>query len=198
MRPNVLRTMRYASMVFFPLFWGMALIASDGVALVLGDKWIGMVIPFQLVCIVLPLRALSALVPPALFGIGRPMVNVVNMAISLVVMFVAFLIGSQSGIVGLAMAWLIAYPVVFLVISARSFRVLSVPYFDFLNSIFGACLASAVMVFFVLAVQSVLPDSMPTIHRLVITISSGFFMYLMMIWLYNRNIIVEVRELIGF
>jgi teichuronic acid exporter len=79
------------SLACFPAFLGLAAVAGDVVPVLLGDRWEGLVVPVQLMCLVLPFRALAVLLTPPLFGVGRPGIVVGNNGISLVVMTAAFL-----------------------------------------------------------------------------------------------------------
>ena len=82
---NLLWSVRMVSLICFPAFLGMAAVAGDLVAVFLGPRWHGVIVPIQLLCLVLPLKTLSALLPPPLFAVGRPALNVINTAISLIV-----------------------------------------------------------------------------------------------------------------
>jgi O-antigen/teichoic acid export membrane protein len=142
---NLLQAVRVVSLFAFPVFIGVAAVAADLVPLVIGDRWVDVVKPLQLISVVLPLKAVAVLVPPALFAIGRPGMNLTNMLISLAIMTVAFMIGVGSGVVGLATAWVIAYPVVFLITNFRALRVLGVPLKELIASIAIPAGAAALM-----------------------------------------------------
>lgn len=137
---------RLASFFTFPLFFGMAAIAPEAIPVVLGEKWSPAVLPFQLLALVMPLRQLNVINTPALMGIGRPDVNVVNLLIALVIMVPAFLIGVQWGVIGVCLAWVIAYPVYFAIMLWRSLAVLQVSARSYLGAILPSALTAAVMV----------------------------------------------------
>jgi hypothetical protein len=63
-RRNVLRLSRLSSAISFRLF-GMAAIALLLVPLLLTERWAEVTIPFQLICLTLPLRILSTVLAPA-------------------------------------------------------------------------------------------------------------------------------------
>jgi O-antigen/teichoic acid export membrane protein len=142
---NVLRGVRLSSLLAFPFYFGLAVIAPECIPLILGDKWAGIVPPLQILCLVFPLRTVAAILPPALYAVGRPGVNLANVLIALVLMSVAFLLGVQNGVVGLATAWAIAYPLVFLISSARGLRALVIPARSFAGAVLPAAAAGAVM-----------------------------------------------------
>jgi teichuronic acid exporter len=193
-RRNLLRAVQSVSLVCFPAFLGMAAVAGDLVPVVLGPRWVGLILPFQLLCLVLPLKALAALFPPALFGIGRPAVNVVNMAITLVAMTVAILIGVRYGIVGMCLAWVITYPGVFAVIAWRSLRTLDTRINTFLGRCAFPAVASLAMALSVVALRDVLGSVGVSPLRLGLLVASGVALYGGGVLAFQRG---EVRGLLS-
>jgi O-antigen/teichoic acid export membrane protein len=195
-RQNMLKAFRYANLLFLPVFWGMALVAGDALPLILGEHWGSAVIPFQLICIILPLKAIAALVPPALFGIGRPLVNVGNMAISLVLLAVGFAVGARWRLVGLAAAWLVVYPIVFAIVTTRALGPLGLRWADLLRGWRGPWLAALAMSAAVYGVQA-LGEEWSTILRLLLSVISGAAVYVAAIHLIDRSAVNELRGLMG-
>ena len=195
-RDNVLRAIRFGFAIFLPVLWGMALVAPDGIPLLLGEDWRHLVLPIQLISAVLPLKAIAALLPPALFGIGRPAVSAVNMGITASIMAVAFYLGAQSGLTGLAMAWPIAFPFAFAIIAFRSLPVLGVGFGAFWGSVRASLFSGVVMAGTVIAVQAGLADSEPLL-RLLASVASGALAYAAMMRLLDRTAIPELRRLLA-
>lgn len=195
-RQNMLTAFRYANLVFLPVFWGMAWVAADAFPILLGEKWEASIVPFQIICVILPLKAIGALLPPALFGLGRPGVNVVNMAISLVLLTAGFAVGSSRGLVGLASAWLVVYPVVFVITTSRALPVIGLRWRDMIAGWRGAWLAAAVMSAAVWSVQAVAGDWLPAV-RLVSAIAAGAVGYVGTILLVERAAVAELRGLLA-
>jgi O-antigen/teichoic acid export membrane protein len=195
-RQNMLKAFRYANLLFLPVFWGMALVATDALPLILGEHWATAVVPFQMICVILPLKAIAALVPPALFGIGRPLVNVGNMAISLALLAVGFGVGARWGLVGLAGAWMAVYPVVFVGVVTRALGTLGLWWADLLRGWRGPWVAALAMATAVLGVQ-ILGEGWSTILRLVLAILSGAVAYVAAIHLVDRAAVNELRALLA-
>ena len=126
-RRGVLRAMEAVSFLAFPTSLGMAAVAPEAIAIFLGPKWTDVVVPFQILCLTLPFRAIGLLFAPALFGTGRPRIAVENNAITLAAMSVALLVGVQWGVVGLCVGWLIGYVPVFCVTAYRALARLEIP-----------------------------------------------------------------------
>ena len=127
LRHGMLRALESASVLAFPIFVGMAAVAPEAIAIFLGPKWTDAVVPFQILCLPLPFRAIGLLFAPALFGTGRPRIAVENNAITLAVMSVALLVGVHWGVVGLCVGWLVGYIPVFFVTSYRALAALEIP-----------------------------------------------------------------------
>ncbi len=156
-RRNALRTIQAVSFIAFPVFFLMTAVAPEAITFVLGEKWAAIVLPFQVLCLIMPLRALSPILPPAVFATGQPMVNLVNMIITFVVMAAAFLVGVRYGIVGVCIAWVAAYPFVFLVATQRCARVLGLSLGDVLRQIWFPFSASAAMLLIVMGLKTGFP-----------------------------------------
>lgn len=194
-RRNVLKAIRLGSIVFFPAFLGMAAVAPHLIPLLLGPKWAKMVVPFQLICLILPLKAFDPVVSPAVLGIGKPGVIFVNQAIAFAIMPIAFLIGVHDGINGLCLAWIIAYPLVFLLTTFRNLKVLGIPFLDFISEIKFAVASSLVMTLAVMTISHVLRDSSTGAMILAISISSGILIYVFMVCTFNPSLITEFRQI---
>ena len=126
-RHGMLEALAAVSLLAFPTFCGMALVAPEALLVFVGPKWSDAVVPFQILCLLFPFRALSVLFPPALFGMGRPRVAVENNAITLVSVAIALIVGVQWGIIGLCVGWLVGYVPVFCMTAYRSLSSLDIP-----------------------------------------------------------------------
>lgn len=100
------------SVLVFPLTTGLALTAREFVPIVFGARWVPMIVPLQLLAIYASIRAI---VPPAsnvLFVTGDTRFLLKQSAVAAVALPVAFLIGSQWGTFGIAVAWMVAHPLI--------------------------------------------------------------------------------------
>lgn len=195
-RRNVLRALQAVSLLALPTSVGMAVVAPEFIQLVLGPKWIQTVAPFQIVCLILPLRALGALLPPALFGIGQPFVNIVNMAITLGVMSVAFLVGIQYGIIGLCLGWAVAYPLVFCVTAHRSLRALGIPVREAVSVVRFPVGATLIMAVGVIGGRTALDAVLAPPALLASLVVLGVGIYAGMVIGFNRNAFPAFRGLL--
>jgi O-antigen/teichoic acid export membrane protein len=194
-RRNLLRTVSLIAYAGFPLFFGMAAVAPEAIPLLLGPKWSAIILPFQLICLVLPLKSISPILPPAVFAIGRPRVNVENMAFTLAFMTAAFLAGIGGGITGIALAWVAAYPVVFLITARRCLRTLRLPVRLFLREMQFPFLAGLAMLCSLLAARRALAPLQP-LTLLASLIGLGAAVYAGLVLVFRREAYGRFKALI--
>ena len=180
----------------FPAFFGMSCVAPELIAVLLGEKWAAAALPMQVLALVMPVRAIANLLPPLLWGVGRPDVSATNFLIAAVCMPIAFYIGAQHGPNGLAMAWVIGYPLVALICIFRACRVINLGFGRFLGAMVKPALASTVMYGCVLLTKSgflVLPGQLLELAQLVIV---GALAYMATMLVLSREGLEETLELL--
>jgi hypothetical protein len=96
---------------------------------------------------------LSSIASPALAGIGRPDVSIKNLIIASIIMPIAFLIGVNWGLLGVALAWAIAYPVTFSIMQFRALRVLEVSIKEYLKEVSKPIIPAILMYLSILFVR---------------------------------------------
>jgi O-antigen/teichoic acid export membrane protein len=166
-RRGVVRAMESVSLLAFPTFLGMAAVAPEAIAIFLGPKWTDAVVPFQILCLALPFRAVGLLFAPALFGTGRPRIAVENNAITLAVMAVALLLGVRWGIVGLCVGWLVGYVPVFCVTAYRALATLEIPIGRVVAAIGSPLAATLAMGVGVVGARVLVAEALPPLAALV-------------------------------
>lgn len=194
---HFLKSVRLMSFIAFPVFFGIASVATEIVDIFLGEKWKLVSIPLQLLSLVLPLRMLQSIVPSALMGLGRPDINVKNQSIACVIMPVGILIGLNWGLTGVCLAWVFVYPMYFVIMLLRSLPTLGVKFVDYLNAIRDPLLCSILMFAAVYFMRVFLDAySVSMIVQMVILVTTGAIAYLLMTLLIQRQIFQEVRDLV--
>jgi O-antigen/teichoic acid export membrane protein len=103
----------------------------------------------RILCLVGALRAVSFVGPPLLDGIGRPELTLRYMVIAALAVPASFvlgaiLLGSQLGLLSVAVAWVAGYPIAFAALSYLVTRSIALPVRDYLRAgwgIIACCLA---------------------------------------------------------
>ncbi len=122
-----LKSLRMAAYVFFPLFWGLGVIAEPLVAVAFGDKWRSVILPMEILAIPMPLRALKEMSQPLARAIGRPDASLTVNAIAAVVVIPLQVLGMiRFGMAGVAGGWAVGYPIVYSFVIWLFARMLSV------------------------------------------------------------------------
>ena len=137
-----------------PVMVGMALVADDGLVVVLGEKWSRAVVPFQLLSLSGLFRIYSGMYPMLFNALGRPELNF-KVSLFCAVVFPLAYYGAvlYAGMIGVCLVWMIVYPLVVLGMIHFTRHVTGVGLGDLFSSqrtILGGTLAMAAVV---LAVQ---------------------------------------------
>jgi O-antigen/teichoic acid export membrane protein len=197
LRRYFLKTIKLIAFVTFPLFVGFFLVADDAVHILLTEKWSPVILPLQILCIVSTIRAVNAMNVPLVMAKGRPGLGVVNNLIFVVIMPVAFYIGSRYGLKGFSYAWLIAFPIIFLLTTSISVGTIRLSLFDYLKELNHVILASIFMMAIVLVFQhgfSIAYDS--RLIRFAGSVVTGGLSYGVYYYIFNREIFAEARAVL--
>jgi O-antigen/teichoic acid export membrane protein len=193
----LLKAVRIISVLSFPLFIGLAVTAPEAVAVLLGPKWPAAAPLLQVLALIMPLRMVATLLPPALWSIGRPGISAGNVLIAALVIPWACLIGAQWGAMGMAIAWLAAFPVVFAITLQRSGGPLGLRVPDFGRAMRAPTLASGVMAVAVIGARYLMPDEAGAAARLLMLVPAGAVSYLVALLLLERTALRETAQLVG-
>jgi PST family polysaccharide transporter len=178
-----------------PVLAGMALVADDGFALVLGEKWLPAVLPFRLLSVVGGLMLYGASLPPLLNALGRPDINLKYTATCTLLFPLGFVVGGTCwGVVGVCAAWFVLYPLVIggLVFCTR--RLTGVGPADLVRAQLPVLGAVVFMAAVVLAVRWSLPDPGPL--RLGLAVAAGALAYCgFVLALARHTVLADLRAL---
>ena len=191
-----LKALRTMSVVAFPVFLGIASTSEDIVLLFLGEKWAAAALPLMILGLVMPIRMLSTTLPPVLWGTGKPSVSAGNYLIAAIAMPVAFVVGANWGVVGLAMAWLFAYPLVFAISLYRTAKAIGVTVRDFSYVTRGPAFAAITMFALVMVLKGfAIGTSGQIIHLLQLAVL-GAFTYLGVLFMVDKFSLTETIGLL--
>lgn len=193
LQSGLLKGIRWLAYVTLPLIYGLASVAPEFIPLVLGSDWRGAVLPLQLVAIVIPLRMITAFISTAIYGVGRADIGFINTIAGAVILPICFLIGAQWGAVGLAMAWVVGMPIVFLINFSRSKNALYLSGRQLIRTLAYPFSAVLAMVMTLQLLRFMLPATLNPWAELSLLISSGAVTYVGIAWLLDPQLRQEVR-----
>ncbi|MDT8997930.1 lipopolysaccharide biosynthesis protein [Paucibacter sp. APW11] len=186
---------RLMALLSFPISFAMSALAPELVAILMGDQWHSAVMPLQLLCLLMPLRMLSSMVPAAVQGMGHPKISVLNQLSACIVMPIAFVIGSHWGLFGVSMAWLIAFPLVLLGNLIRALPVLNLRVWQLASSQLPATVCATALWVASTALHPLI-EQWPAFVRLCLLGAAGVAVYLLGTLLINRAGAVEAWQML--
>jgi teichuronic acid exporter len=189
-----LKIIRLLSFWTFPMFCGVFVVSDVAVPLFLTDKWLPIVLPLKVLCLVSIFKAINAMYGPILMAKGRPGLVGMNNAMMAVVMTGSFYVGSHYGLEGLAYAWL-AFPFVFLLTTHISLSIINLKPIDFLKEMIHPVLGTAMMSFMVIFTQNSIMSDSSLIVKMAGSILVGVVSYVSYFYLFDRKIYEETGEL---
>lgn len=189
------RSVRAIMVAAMPFFLGLAAVAEPLVLTLLGEKWQGIVPLLLPLALAMPFWTLFTLLQPATDALGRPGIATANAAAGALLMPIAFLIGAQGGIAGIAWAWLGAYPLLLVLSAARSLPVIGIGAGAFVRAVAPPILAAAGMAIAVTLIDRALPV-LPQPARLAALVASGGLIYCLWLLLFARATVDDLIRLV--
>lgn len=189
------RSTRAIMVAAMPFFFGLAAVAEPLVLTLLGEKWREIVPLLLPLALAMPFWTLFTLLRPATDALGRPGIASGNAAAGALLMPVVFLAGAQWGIIGIAWAWLIAYPLLLAFAAVRSLPVVGVRASELLRAIAPPVLAATAMAAVVMLVDRMLP-ALPEPLRLTVLVATGGPIYCLWLALFARETVRDLIELV--
>ena len=192
---NFLKITKVLNLVSFPLYLGVASVVDVVLPVLLGDKWIESIVFIQILCLVMPLRFLSTLFAPVVSAIGRPDVHTGNMIIAIIIMPVGFFVGCRWGLIGLCLAWVVAFPIFFLISVGRILKVLRLPLRIFLKEFYLPAGASVCMTISLFLLKCTGIMELPPVLLIVILCCFGALVYSTAVMAIDRGVVSEMKLL---
>ncbi len=159
-----------------PFCLGMSVTAEPLVLTVLGDKWLQAIPLVRILGLAMPFVTLQILFHPATNALGRPGVGAWVSAAGAIIMPAAFLAGVHYGPIGMAWAWLCAFPLLTLIAAGLSLPIIGIGWGTLADALRPAVAAGGLMAGAVILVDAALPPLAPFL-RLALLASSGAAVY---------------------
>jgi O-antigen/teichoic acid export membrane protein len=195
LRLRMIESTRLLVVFSLPALWGMSAVAPEFVASIMGPNWAGAVFPLQAVCLVVPMRMLNMIYTTAALGVGDLRVNVGNAMTSAIVLPLSFYIGGHWGVDGLALAWVVAIPFVFLFRLPRMLRIVDIRLTDMVASLRAPVLAGAIM-YAAVSLGRLPCETLTPVARLAPLIILGAAAYVGTVLLLDRRIVPDVLRVV--
>jgi O-antigen/teichoic acid export membrane protein len=189
-----LRAVRVVGTITIPGMIGLALVAPEFVHVTLGDKWDAAVPVIQILAWVGLMQSLQGMNSSILQACDRTGLLLRCAIVTVVASVIAFAVGVQWGIVGVAAGYCIASSFAEPYYAWQTMRTIGVPVRAYLASLAGIAGAALAMGACVLATRELLlPEGLPDGLRLAILIAVGAASYLPL-WAWRApEIVADVR-----
>jgi O-antigen/teichoic acid export membrane protein len=165
------------ALVIFPVTIGMALVAPEFVPLILGARWIGVILPLEILVLHALVRSNVILIIPLLNVIGEEQLVMWNSLACMVVLPISFYVGSRWGTAGIATGWVVVYPLLQVPLFSRIFRKVDFPRSEYLGTMWPAVSGCVVMALSVEGFKWFCGTAWPLYARLVVEILVGAAAY---------------------
>lgn len=174
--------------------WGLAAVAPEFVAVVLGAKWQAATTPVAMLSIIAPLRMLCALNNTTATAVGAPQAATKELAFAAVVIPLAVTAGAwRGGLAGAATAWLVAFPIVYLVSNRLTCAAIGLAAREGLRPLVAPLFSGCVMFASIWFVRRMLASDTPVALLLGAEIFTGAAVYAVMMWLVARTVVDGAR-----
>ncbi|MPW31650.1 oligosaccharide flippase family protein [Agarivorans sp. B2Z047] len=190
----VLKAQRLCISLTLPIFWGLASVTDLVIPLLLGEKWLGAVIPTTIMLMIMPLRFSEELFNPALKSLKKVNHMLVNLCFMVVIMFISIMIAARYGATGLALAWLCGFPIAYLIVAWRNSQTLNTQFSQFVKLLLAPMLSGAAMFAVVYGAKSFIEADI--VVALLLQIILGGITYLGLMLLLDRASIKEVLSML--
>ena len=187
----LLKAVRMVAALAVPVFFGISVTAPEIVNLVFGPQWAEAKPLLAILSLAITVRAILIPLPNYLQGIGDARSGFWCTASGALIFPPAILIGCHWGITGACYAWLLGYPLVFLINAAVAVRSGHMEVSAVLAAPLRPMLAGVAMAGGVMAVRSFLPPDLSDIARFACLSAIGAAIYGAIMLLAFRQIVVE-------
>jgi len=191
-RLYALKSLRMMATISVPVFFGICATSSEIVDLAFGPNWVAAKPVLGVLALATTFRAILLMVPNYLQGIGDSKAGFWCTAAATLIFPPAFVIGCQWGILGVAYAWLIGYPIVYAVNALIVARRGGLDIMAIVLASVRPMAAGAVMIFAVVLARVLLPKAVPEIIIFAVLVTVGAATYGAALFLLFRGLAMEM------
>lgn len=197
LRKAYLLALEFVSLIAIPIAFGIFILASDFVRIILGEKWMAMVPALRVLCLFGVLRSILGTTGSLFNGSGKPKILLNIQIVQLIILATAiYPLTKMFGIVGTGMAVCIAPIVQSPWIFYKVACIIDEKISNIIKILFIPIIASLVMGVFLYLVKSYLILQNGFLYLFVL-ILLGMIVYLGIVLLLNKNIAKEIKEIVA-
>ena len=192
---SFLKAIRLVMLISCPLYLGMAVTAYPLVETIFGPKWIEMSPFVAILALAMPVMTLQIMFTPANNALGLPQITARTNMFGAVLMPIAFLIGIQYGVYGLAWGWVFAFPLLTIFTYSQSHRHIGISAREIGQAVWPGLSASIAMAGIVYCADILLPEMIVYV-RLALLVATGGLSYIGLLYILAKPTLIEAIRLI--
>ncbi len=199
LRRAFLRSARLILLIAAPLYVGMAISAKPLVATLFGPTWNELPPLVEVMALAMPFMTIQILFAPALNAMGKPSIPMRAGIAGAIIFGIAFFVAPNFGLMGIAVAWCVASPLLLFVTLSLAKPYLGIGVFDMVSALRFPVECSLLMGAAVWATNHWIAAPLLgewAALQLVALVVAGVISYGGIIHLRDRNAMIEVWHLI--
>lgn len=196
LRDAYLKTIRYISLVTFPLLTGLGILADDFIRVIYTEKWAGAILPLQIMCIDGLARTISTTTGSIQYAKGRADIGFKWKIFTLFVIPPSVVIGTRYGVAGVAVAVTAATLFLAPIIQIITNRLIELRMRTFLKALLPAFTGSILMAIWLVFLMQIALEQAGPMAFLAIAFLSGAAVYVGIFRLFFRPHFNELFNLV--
>jgi O-antigen/teichoic acid export membrane protein len=193
-RRVMLKTLKYVSILVFPFTFGLFAFAPDILRLVFGEKWLPATNILRILCFVGLFRCLGTTIWPIFMAKGQSKTDFQISAIQVGLFFVLIVpLAIKFKLIGVGIAVLLSNLVSFIIGIIRIKKIVFIGFRQVFASLRPAMLAAIFMLIAAIFLRSLSFTNIAN-ENFIISGLTSLFVYMTAIYLMNRNIFKEIKE----
>ena len=194
-----LKVVRVSGVITNPVLVGLSAVATEAVPVLLGDKWLPMVVPLQMMGVICLVRAIVDHIPSLLTSQGFPgRVLVFNILCSTVLPLSFIYAVQHFGLSGVYFVWLVIFPMLSISLLIFLRKSVGIASWRFILNTRASLIASLVMGLAVVAVGTIIGDNLGIKAVLAVKVLVGVIVYgLFFVTIYRNDGLEALRIVKG-
>jgi O-antigen/teichoic acid export membrane protein len=192
LRRYFLKTNKYIALFAFPATIGLLMISDSFVAVALGEKWTPMVLPLKILCGIGVMKSMSITLTPLLYSKWKANIILKYSLFSALTLPMAFYAGTEFGIAGVAIAWVVVYPFIFFPLLRLALKEVTISIYDYAANLGHAVIGTICMVATVALFQY--NASTNDYVQLIGSCFVGVLSYSLVLFFISKETIVEFKN----
>lgn len=190
-----LKPLEWSLLFILPISAGLFLLADIIVPVIFGERWLAMIPLLKIFAAYSILRTVCTIISHLLEGIGKPKTAgiLLGIELSLLVVLLFFFI-TPFGLIGVAYAVIIARAISTFLHLLQIRKIVSVTITDYKHLLLKKIIAATIMSSIVFMFSTIFADK--TLLNLFVLVSIGVFAYIISLFIFDKNIIIEAKEFI--